>query len=366
MHSIPIRASAMLAIVLTAAAVVVTGCARMRGAQDSGQDLVAAANREGKVVVYGVTSAVPALLEDFQRLYPNVKLDYVTLDTTPLYERVIAESAAGATADVVWSSAMDLQVKLVADGYAMTYRSPHAAKLPAWAVWRDQAYGTTFEPVGFVYNKSLVDEPEVPQTRAELIKLLGAQRSRFKDKVTAFDPEKSGLGYLLMTQELSATGAAFWDVAKALGEAGLYPGSGSGTQFERLGKGQSVLGYNLLASYAEGRIKKDLPQLGVVLPRDHTPVVSRVMFISKKAAHPYAAKLWLDYVLSKRGQEMLAKSDLGALHADVAADMTPGALGARLGPALKPIAIGPSLLTSLEAEKREAFLRQWSAAVVSR
>ena len=42
------------------------------------------------------------------------------------------------------------------------------------------------------------------------------------------------------------------------------------------------------------------------------------MFINGKAAHPNAAKLWLDYVLSKRGQEMLAKSDLGALHAAVA------------------------------------------------
>lgn len=38
----------------------------------------------------------------------------------------------------------------------------------------------------------------------------------------------------------------------------------------------------------------------------------------------------------------------------------------RLGPALRPIAIEPSLLTPLEAEKRDAFLRQWSAAVARR
>ena len=354
------------ATMLFAAAVLAAGCAWMPPAKDSAeshQSLAAAATHEGQVVVYSVTSAVPALLEDFRRLYPGVKLEYVTLDTGPLYDRVVAESTAGRTADVVWSSAMDLQIKLVADGHAMSYRSPEASKLPAWAIWRDQAYGTTFEPVGFVYNKNLLDAADVPQTRAALIKMLGAQPSRFKDKITAFDPANSGLGYLLMTQELNTSGAAFWDVAKALGQAGLYPGTGSGAQFERLAKGESVFGYNLLASYAEGRIRKDLPQLGVVLPKDHTPVVSRIMFISRNAAHPNAAKLWLDYVLSKRGQEILAKSDLGALHADVAADMTPGALGARLGTALKPIAIGPSLLTPLEADKRDGFLRQWNAAV---
>lgn len=338
-----------------------TACAQFKPEPSADRaQLLEAAKREGKLLVYSVTSAVPALLEDFRRLHPDVKLEYVSLDTGPLYERVIKESAAGTTADVVWSSAMDLQVKLVADGYAMSYRSPEASKLPPWAVWRDQAYGTTFEPVGFVYNKSLVDAAELPQTRADLAKLLAAQPSKFKDKLTAFDPSKSGLGYLLMTQDLSAS-PAFWATAKALGEAGLNPGSGSGAQFERLARGESLFGYNLLASYAAGRIKKDLPELGVILPKDHTLVVSRVMFISRKAAHPHAAKLWLDYVLSKRGQEMLVAADLGSLRADVAGEMTPHTLGARLGSALKPIPIGPALLAPLEPVQRAAFLRQWAA-----
>jgi iron(III) transport system substrate-binding protein len=329
-------------------------------------DIVAAARKEGRVVVYSVTSSVPLLLQDFQLLYPDVKLDYVVLDTGPLYDRVVAETTSGSTADVVWSSAMDLQVKLVADGHAARYVSPEASNLPSWAMWRDEAYGTTFEPVGFVYNKSLVDASKVPQSRAELVELLGRNEAKFKGKITAFDPEKSGLGYLLMTQDLDASPSTFWNVAKALGNAGLYPGTGSGAQFERLAKGESVLGYNLLASYATGRIKKDLPNLGVVLPKDHTLVVSRVMFISSKAAHPNAARLWFDYLLSKRGQQMLAKSDLGSLRADVDDDMTPSALGRQLGNAVKPIAVGPGLLTPLDAAKRQAFLARWNTDVAAK
>lgn len=346
-------------------AISLAGCAQTGGiTQTDSARTIEAAEQEGKVVVYSVTSAVPALLADFQKLYPKIKLEYVSIDTGPLYDRVIKESAAGTTADVVWSSAMDLQIKLVADGYAATYRSPEAAKLPAWAMWRDQAYGTTFEPVGFVYNKSLLAADEVPQTSADMARLLAAQPLKFKGKITAFDPANSGLGYMLMAQD-QAMSTRFWDTAKALGEAGVFAGTGTGAQFLRLNKGESVLGYNLLISYAAGRIKKDLPQLAYAYPKDHTMVVSRVMFIARKAAHPNAAKVWFDYLLSKRGQEMLAAADLGSLRSDVASDMTPDALGAKLGAALKPIPIGPALLTSLDKDKRDEFLRHWAATVTA-
>jgi iron(III) transport system substrate-binding protein len=353
------------ALIFIAAAAAIAWAQVPSGYPETYANIVASAKREGKVVVYSVTSSVPLLLQDFQALYPDVKLEYVVLDTGPLYDRVIAESAAGATGDVVWSSAMDLQVKLVDDGYAARYVSPEAPSLPSWAIWRNEAYGTTFEPVGFVYNKTLLDPSDVPQSRAELVDLLIRKPGQFKSKITAFDPEKSGLGYLLMTQDLDASPATFWDVAKALGSAGLYPGTGSGAQFERLAKGESVLGYNLLASYATGRIKKDLPQLAVVLAKDHTLVVSRVMFISGKAAHPNAARLWFDYLLSKRGQQMLAKSDLGSLRADVDDEMTPIVLGKRLGNAVKPIAVGPGLLAHLDAANRREFLARWSALVAA-
>ena len=250
-------------------------------------DLVAAANKEGKLVVYSVTSSVSALLADFQKLYPGIKLEYEALDTGPLYDRVISESKAGATADVLWSSAMDLQIKLVNDGYAARYESPEARNIPAWANWRNEAFGTTFEPVGFVYNKTLLKPSAVPQTRAELLDAVEKDPALLKDRITAFDPGKSGLGYLLMTQDFDAMAAGpFWKVAGALGAMHVFAGTGSGAQFERLSRGDSLLGYNLLASYATGRIKKDLPNLAIVLPKDHTLVVTRVMFISARAERP--------------------------------------------------------------------------------
>ena len=161
--------------------------------------LVDAAKKEGKVVVYATTDAASAnpLVKDFETLYPGIKVEYSDLNSTELYNRFIAEAAANnGTGDVLWSSAMDLQVKLVNDGQAASYPSPEIKALPKWAVWKDMAYGTTYEPIAFVYNKRLVPAADVPKDHTELLKLLTAKTDFYKGKITAYDPERSGVGYL--------------------------------------------------------------------------------------------------------------------------------------------------------------------------
>jgi iron(III) transport system substrate-binding protein len=73
---------------------------------------IAAANKEGKVVIYSAldTKAAQPLIKDFSALYPGIKVEYSDLNSTELYNRFIAEAASGqGSADVMWSSAMDLQ-----------------------------------------------------------------------------------------------------------------------------------------------------------------------------------------------------------------------------------------------------------------
>src|SRR5512147_11795 len=124
---------------------------------------VAAAKKEGKVTIYSAldTKAAQPLIKDFQALYPDIKVEYNDMNSTEMYNRFIAESASGqGSADVMWSSAMDLQLKLVDDGKALAYASPEASKLPAWASYKNEAYGTTYEPAVFIYNKRLVGADE--------------------------------------------------------------------------------------------------------------------------------------------------------------------------------------------------------------
>jgi len=324
------------------------------------QKIIDGAKKEAKLVVYGATDskATHPLIKDFSALYPGITVEYNDMNSTEVYNRFISEAAAGGnTADVVWSSAMDLQVRLASDGYAMAYKSVEAPKIPGWAMWSDMAYGTTFEPAAMVYNKRMVTAAEVPQTHADFAKLITTEK--FKDKVTTYDIEKSGVGFMFMAQD-SRENAQFLALEQAFGTARVRVQSSTGTMLERISSGENLIGYNVLGSYALVRAKTD-PSLGVVLPKDYTLILSRVLFINKAAKNVNAAKLWLDYMLSQRGQTIIANdSKLFAIRSDVKGETTSAELIKLIGEKnVKPVPVHPIILQYLEPAKRMAFLKQW-------
>ena len=328
-------------------------------------ETIAAAKKEGKVVVYSTTDTAAAgfLIKDFQALYPGISVEYNDMNSTEVYNRFISERAANAgSADVLWSSSMDLQIKLASDGGALTYASPEIAALPTWAVWKNEAFGTTYEPLAIVYNKRLLSGDEIPQSHADLLRVFTTKTEKLKGKVTTYDIEKSGVGFMLITQD-SKYNPQFWEMVKALGVVGPRVQSSAGTMMERISSGENLLGFNIFNSYAALRAKKD-PSIGIVLPKDYALVMSRVTFISKSAKNPNAAKLWLDYILSKRGQTIIAnQSELGSIRADVEGEMTVAGYTKLLGNNAKPIPVSAELLTYLDQTKRLDFIKQWQAAM---
>ena len=326
---------------------------------------VAAAKKEGKVVVYSAldTKAAQPLIKDFNALYPDIKVEYNDMNSTEMYNRFIAEVAAGqGGADVMWSSAMDLQVKLVDDGQAMTYRSPEAAKLPSWAVYKDQAYGTTYEPAVFIYNKRLVTGDDIPQDHASFAKLINGKPDKFKGKVTTYDIEKSGVGFMFVVQDAKYF-SGMKDLEKGFGATSYKVYASTGNMLEKVSSGEHLLGYNVLGSYALVRSKKD-QSLGVVLPKDYTLVLSRVLFIGKQAKNPNAAKVWTDYILSARGQKLIGSDvELFSIRNDVDAEYTAAKLNQQLGSNVKPIPVSSEITAYLDPKKRLDFLNSWKQAL---
>ncbi len=327
--------------------------------------VVAAARKEGKVVVYSTTDSVAAqpLLKEFRARYPGVEVEYDDMNSTEVYNRFVSEVAAGAgSADLLWSSSMDLQIKLASDGYAAEYAAPAASKLPSWAVWRNQAYGTTFEPIGFAYNKRLLKPEEVPQSHADLAKAVKANPARWGGKLCSYDPERSGIGYLLITQD-AADDPGFKETLAAYGAAHTKVYTSTGAMLEKITSGEHLLGFNMIGSYVIAKAKKD-PNVGMVMPKDYMLVMSRIAILPKAAKHPNAGKLFLDFLLSQDGQEIMArKSDLFAIRAGVTGEFTATQLQAQMGDKLKPIPVGPQLLTNLDQAKRLEFLKEWQQVV---
>jgi iron(III) transport system substrate-binding protein len=327
-------------------------------------DVIAGAKKEGKVSIYTSTDLAQAqrLMDAFKAAYPGIQIDWNDLGTNGSYNRVISEAAANQMgADIVWSSAMDLQLVLVDKGYAVAYASPEQPKLPAWAVYKGAAYGTSVEPAAIVYNKTLLPADAVPKTRPDLIRIIKERRDSLKGKVATYDPEKSGSGFLWATNDARNTND-FWELVKAFGAANGKLYSSSGQLREKVVSGEHVLLFNVIGSYALEWAKAN-PALGVVFQSDYTPAFSRVAILTKGAPHPNAGRLFLDYMMSKEGQRAAAGSGIPSVRDDVEGGLNMKSLNALVGGSLKPIPLDATTVEYLDPKRRTEFFQHWKKAI---
>jgi len=304
---------------------------------------------------------VEELITKFMNLNPDVSVQYSKIASGRLFDNVAKPSEARGQADVVWSSAMDLQIKLANDGYAAEYRSSEISHVPDWAQWKDRAYGVTAEPVVIIFNKRLLRGSLVPRDHADLLRVLTDYRSVFAGKIATYDPEQSGTGLLFITQDLRVT-AQTWKLVAAMGRAGVKLYSTSGAMIDRVSAGDLVLAYNVLGSYALERAKNE-PDLGIVFPNDYTLLLSRIVLVPEAARQRALAKRFIDFLLSYDGQALLARHSLGSVRDDMK-QAIPGFADAK--EALRPIALSIDLLTYLDQSKRKRFLKDWKDALQER
>ena len=309
-------------------------------------------------------SVMKPLLTDYQQIYPQVSVEYLDLNTVPLFDKFTSDYSKGASSDVIISSAMDLQIKLVNDGYAATHPTENIEWLPEWAQWRNQAFGFTYEPGVIVYNTKLLSSENVPQSRFELIEKLRDQSDYFMGRVGTYDIESSGFGYLLASQD--AQQASTWGrLTENLSNVKVKLYDSTSGMLQAIQEGKLLLSYNVLGSYAYAAIEES-EELGMILPSDYTLVMSRVAFVSKRARNAKAGHQFLDYLLSERGQQLLAtKARLYPTHPDVSGKATYSGLqqaAQNRGP-LKLIKLGPALLTYQDKLKKGYFLEEWRKAI---
>ncbi|MCZ2496603.1 extracellular solute-binding protein [Xylophilus sp. Kf1] len=294
------------------------------------------------------------VLRDYQRQHPDVAIRYEEFSTQALYQRA-ALPTSPAAADLLVSSSMDLQVQLVNDGHAQPHRSDHTAALPAWARWRDEIFGFSYEPMVIAYDTRRFTSATVPATRRRLLQLLRDPARPLDGRVGSYDLAGSGIGYLAATQD-----ARYDDDAGAL-MAALADNHAlwvmhAGQLLDGIERGTTALAYNVPGSYVQGRIAAGAP-IGMVLPHDYTLVISRTAVIPRNAPNVPEARRFLDYLLSPRGQGVLAhEARILPIRTDVDR-------GAHPVGALRPIALGPGLLVYQDRLKRARFLEAWRSAI---
>ena len=326
---------------------------RYFGPEDSVQSLLVRGSTD--------IDAFAPVLQAFVDTLENTRIRYEQWASNALYEKSDEEChRPGAGADLIISSAIDQQVKLVNDGCAQAHRSVYTRQLPEHANWRNELFGITREPAVMVYNRDEVPRDEVPLSRFDLIDRLRPNDSRFAGRVATYDIEQSGLGYLFAfadAQQASTYGA----LLEAFGRSRAVATCCSAELIDAVAEGRYLVAYNVLGSYALARAAID-PRIGVVAPQDYTLILSRGAMILKGAPQVAAARAFIDFLLSDQGRSVLAETHLIASLDDT--DTVGFTSPLEDATVLRPIPLSPTLLVGLDRMKRELFVRQWRENMV--
>ncbi len=321
---------------------------------------VNALTAENRLVIYSAAEKkyCTGLLEGFSARHPGIEIDFVFGISVALHERYLAALAAGKPeADLLWSSAMDLQMSLVLAGDALPHPSPEAHTLPQGAAYRDLAYATTVEPLVTLVNRDRFDVNLPAGSLVELTAALRSDPERFLGRIACYDIAANGLGFLALLHEnrRSADFDAFMQVLAACRPKAF---GSNPALVEEVASGRAALGYHVLASYAL-RATRSNPSLAIAASNSPPLAVSRVAFIPRRAPHPNAARLFLDYLLSRDGQQRLLEAGLFPIRRE------PGAGAPSRTDAVTPIRIDRDFGDLLDPQRRHKLMSQWRVAIAA-
>ncbi|MFT2111428.1 ABC transporter substrate-binding protein [Marinomonas sp. 2405UD68-3] len=306
--------------------------------------------------VYGAADypEISPIINAFQRKYPTIKVIYTEWSTNSLYKAFVEEPQS--RPDIMLSSAMDLQFKLVNDGNAISHTSAETERLPDWAKWRDQIFGFTFEPAVFAFNADVLGDQFVPHTRTQLVQFIQQNSQQLNNKIGNFDVEKTGIGYLVLGHDRLQT-SSYFRLLEVLGKTNARSFTSSSAMLKALSTGELLLAYNINGSYANTWSGLH-PNIKVVIPKDYTTVFMRSAFIPKQAKNTDDARRFMDFLLSDEGQSELSnKTSFNPLRQEVVAEEKRVFIGN--SSSLRPIPLDLSLLVFTDKMKREVILNEW-------
>ncbi len=272
------------------------------------QDIRAKAEAEGKVVFYATFNAndSKAMIDGFRQVYPKIEATFYRATDAQLMERILTESRAGKS---LWDVAMQTSFY----GEAMKKRG----LLAAYDSKERKGYREGFKDAdgmwtsvytnyaAFGFNTKQVPKAQVPKSYNDLLK------PDWKDSLGMDGRAYEWFGTML----------------KAMGpEKGLKFMQALAKQQPQLRNGRTLIAQLVAAGEFRGALTaysttfQQMKDAGA--PADWVylnPVFANIhpAGLSSTAPHPNAGKLFLDFMLSKRGQEIVRDMNRIPDHIDV-------------------------------------------------
>ncbi|CAN7321421.1 ABC transporter substrate-binding protein [Rhizobium rhizogenes] len=238
-----------------------------------------------------------ATVDGFMAANPGIKVDWVRDGTPQIIAKLQAEMQAGApAADVLLIADTVTLERLKEAGKLLAYKSPEGANYDA----------ALYDAGGYYYSTKLITTGIVYNTAASMkpTSWRDLTKPEAKGLVAMPSPLASGAA-LIHTQTLAGVGSLGWDFYKNLAANGAVAAGGNGAVLKSVASGEKA--YGMVVDYMPIREKAKGAPLEFVFPTEGVSAVTEPVGILASAKHADAAKKFVDYVLSEKGQEGFVK-----------------------------------------------------------
>ena len=261
------------------------------------EQLIAAAQAEGTLVVYGSCEEeyLAVACEKFQELY-GIEVQYQRLSTGEVQSKV-EEEAGSPSGDVWFGGTTDPYNVCAAEGLLEAYEAENASHLLGDA-YRDKDgywYGIYKGILGFMVNRDELDRMgiAVPQDWADLTK------PEYEGLVWLSNYNTAGTAKLVINTMIQKYGhdegiQYLVDLDK---NVQVYTKSGSGPS-KNVGTGECVVGIGFLHDGITQIVDNGYGNVELIIPSTGTSYEIGATAIFAGCQHPNAAKLWIEFALS--------------------------------------------------------------------
>ena len=250
-------------------------------------------------------SMISEIKTSFAKKHPDIKLDYQSAGAGKLMAKIAAERESGKIlADVLWTSEIPDFYQLKSQGLLLPFIPTESKALLNPLPDYDGSFtAVRLGTLGIAYNTRHIKEP--PKTWDDI------KKPAFKGAFGIANPALSGTAYMSVAVLSKAFG---WGYFEALRGNGAKMGKGSGQVVDDTASG------DLVASLAVDYITLDKIDKGATLALVFPPemlVIPSPIGIFKNSPNIEAAKKFVDFMLSKEGQTIVANEGTLPVRADV-------------------------------------------------
>lgn len=276
--------------------------------------VIEAAKREGEVVYYASMnlSEANAIISEFEKRYPFIKVKLNRTGSEKLLAKVMTEyRVKKLPADVIQT--VEFSMHLFSRGGVLAQYIPQAnSQYPS--EFKEEGFWTTvyYNPYVVAYNTKLVPKQMVPKRYEDLLD------PKWKGKMMIEGTKADWFAGILQIMGQERGLKYMRDLAKQQPS----PREGHELLAQLVAAGEGLMDVNIPIASVERMKERGAPIDWTAV--GSAPAIMVGIGLSSQATHPNAAKVFMDFVLSREGQKLMrtpgrlvARADLAPEQADL-------------------------------------------------